>query len=521
MSKLIEVQDKLLQIDSTAFHAFGDDYLFYAEPGLPAIQAPGRQAARTKPVQGHPDSFYRTAERKYVLIEYTTQQSQGNGRKVLDKIKADLAACYTDEKTGIPLEEVEKIVYCCTAKLDISEQEEIKAFAIDRSIPFDLKDLRTLDTVASDVVNKFPWLAKKLGLAIDTEQLLPIRTFIQEYESSPFANSLSLPMVGHRVEIANLRSTIDRFLLTFVTDQPGVGKTRMVLAMLEELQRDVVKAVFCLADKRRPLCDDLRSFLVDNKPYLLFLDDANYSLEFLIQVLLLLQESRAYPLRIVATVRSSGIAKMKEQCADFESTTLTIDSMDDEVLSSILRGEPFGIDDHLAIDHILSLAEGNPRLVVMAAKLTIESGSMASLLDVSDLYHRYFDKAIDPSVSKSAESLKILGLFSFFRSISLEDKSFVDGIVKTFQLDAAGLGGTCRDLVRLELLESDDFDTVFRIAEQTLGNYFFHRIFIEQPLLNFGALLREYFPSQRDRFRDMVTAAYNSFSQEKIGSSSL
>jgi hypothetical protein len=86
MSKLTEVEAALIRIEPTKFQQFGDDYLRFAEPAFPDIQRFGTQKGKVKPKKGHPDSYYRTDDGKYVFIEYTTMQKDRSGKALLEKI---------------------------------------------------------------------------------------------------------------------------------------------------------------------------------------------------------------------------------------------------------------------------------------------------------------------------------------------------------------------------------------------------------------------------------------------------
>lgn len=516
MSKLTEIENALMRIEPTAFQQFGDEYLYFAESGFPDIQRFGTQKGKMKSKKGHPDSYYRTADGMYVFIEYTTLKKDRTGERLLAKVKQDLLDCWSEEKTGVRRNQINRIIYCLNSNLSPALELKLENFALMEGIPLAISDIKTLDTLSNDVVNRFPWLAKKLGMTIDTEQILPISVFVREYQTSPFATPLNLPLVGRKKEMETLLEAFARYANTFVTGVPGTGKTRLVLEVLEQLQQLGTTKVYCLSDKQRPIYDDLRTHLLDVQPYLLFLDDGNYRILFLQQILQLLREERVHPVHLVITVRSSALAATQEQCRDYESTTVMIEKLDDDTVRSIVQGTPFQITHLFAINQILSIANGNPRLAVMAAQVAVDGNSMEPLLDVSGLYRRYFDRTIDTSVRQNVTQLRILGLLSFFRSINLAETVFCTRLFQNFGLDGVEVSAISQQLFRMELLDADHTLTSFRIGEQTLGAYFFYWTWIEKPLLDMGVLFREYFPAHTDRFKDMITAAYNTFGQEKV-----
>jgi len=513
MPKLTEVEDKLLQIESTAFQQFCDDYLYYAEPGSPAIQRSGTQKGKRKTTKGHPDSFYRTSEAKYVLLEYTTQARVGNGKILLKKIKKDILSCLSEEKTQIPFDQIEKIIYCCNSYLAPGLQIEIYNFAQEHGIPIDLK---TLDTISQDVDKRFPWLAKTLGLTIDSGQILPIPIFVQEYHSSPFRTSLNIPLIARQTEKADLEQAISSHRVTMVTGPPGVGKTRLVLEVLQEQQAAGLATCYCLSDKHREIFDDLRTFIIDDRPYNLFIDDGNLQTQLLPRVLAFMREQKNCPVHLIITVRDYARMAVEHECAEYEQISIPIGKLQDDDLCQMLKASPFEIAHPWVLDRILDISSGNPRLAVMAARVAIDTNELRSLLDVSDLYDQYFARAIDSSIWQNERQLRVLGLLAFFDVVNFDDKDFGIQFFSNFNLDIETFKTTCQELERLELVESDLRQTAFRIGEQTLGTYFFYRTFVKEPLLDLSLFFRDFFATHSYRFQETITAAFNAFGQKKV-----
>jgi hypothetical protein len=46
--------------------------------------------------------------------------------------------------------------------------------------------------------------------------------------------------------------------------------------------------------------------------------------------------------------------------------------------------------NHLYLDRIVDIAQGNPRLAVMAAQVAKDSNTLKSIRDVSELYDQYY-----------------------------------------------------------------------------------------------------------------------------------
>lgn len=172
--KLIEHQ--LLSIDSASFQNLCDIYLALREQELASINRTGSQLGKQKTVKGTPDTFFRLADGSLRYVEYSTKADN-----LVGKIKDDIEKCLDATKTGIPATEIHSIIICYNSRLDVSEEVEITKYA-------DLKNIRItligLDWLALEIYSKYLILAKDiLGIPLDTGQLLPLASFIEEYNN--------------------------------------------------------------------------------------------------------------------------------------------------------------------------------------------------------------------------------------------------------------------------------------------------------------------------------------------------
>ena len=103
MSKINQMEKALQEIDATKFHKLIDSYL--SKSYSYKITSNGTKLAEDKPTKGTPDSFAVLENGKYIFIEYTTQKTN-----IKNKFLDDIGKCFDEEKTGIKVTEIEKIV---------------------------------------------------------------------------------------------------------------------------------------------------------------------------------------------------------------------------------------------------------------------------------------------------------------------------------------------------------------------------------------------------------------------------
>jgi hypothetical protein len=102
-----------------------------------------------------------------------------------------------------------------------------------------------------------------------------------------------------------------------------------------------------------------------------------------------LNEKRNGELRILITVRDYAYNDISNQCEVYNPATVTLNKLTDDQIKIILQSEDFQINNPQFIERILSIADGNPRLAVMAAIIALQKQNLMALEDVSDLYDRY------------------------------------------------------------------------------------------------------------------------------------
>lgn len=104
MSKVKEIQSKIMQLEGGAFQALFDQYL-YKKYKLKNIQTLGSQMGTNKPTKGVPDAYVLTREGKYILINYGTVGSYPE-----KKIKEDILSCFDSAKLELDEDKIVKII---------------------------------------------------------------------------------------------------------------------------------------------------------------------------------------------------------------------------------------------------------------------------------------------------------------------------------------------------------------------------------------------------------------------------
>lgn len=515
MSTLQQIEASLIGVNDAVFQELCDSYLYHTEPGFPRINRSGSTKGKQKVKKGTPDAWYRLDNGFYVLVEYTTQQKGTNAKAFLNKLKKDIDGCLNFAKTTLKKSRISKLIYCCNSSLSLPEFRELTDYAWDKKARL---DIRTLDTIAMDLRGKCAHIARDLlEISIDSAQILPPDVFVAEYDRSGWATTLHTQVVGRGPDQQKILEAVSNNRITIVAGPAGVGKSRLALHAMQQYKTTHPETtLYCISNKMAPIWDDVRRYLTRTGDFLILIDDANRQLPNLQILLLLFKEQQHGDLRIIITVRDYALWQVFAEAATVDPIVIKLPKSTDEDIRLLLQSADFNIQNDLFIDSILRIADGNARLAVMAARVAVETQNLFALHDVWDLYDKYFKQAIPTDLWSKQELLKTLGILSFFNAIDLLDNDWYDKAEKSWQITRQELNEALHQLEIAELAEMSEDRRAVKISDQVVGTYFFYRTFFQAPLLDFSAILLNFFPSHASRIVDTCIHANNTFGYEKV-----
>ncbi len=507
--KLIEQQ--LLGIDSAAFQNLCDIYLAFREQELASINRTGSQFGKQKTVKGTPDTFFRLADGSLRYVEYTTKADG-----LVDKIKEDIDKCLDPTKTGVPANQVHKIIICFNSRLDVEEETAITQHAVSKNIRIELIGL---DWLALEIYSKYLILAKDiLGIPLDTGQLLPLQNFIDEYNNK--AGKLSTPLdnifLHRKTELADIENILATNDLLIISGFPGVGKTKIALEALDKfLSANKEYSAFAVSKKDQDISEDLKIHLQQAQNYVLLVDDANRQLLNFKQILGVFKEKRKGNIKLVITVRDYALNDVTNECYEYDPHKIVLKKFSDTEITELINSDSFEIRNPKYQKRIVEVADGNARLAVMAARIAKQRQEFFLLGDVSDLYDSYFQTFIkDFDIFGNKTLIKTLGIISFFFTIDRSNKEFIEVVLKNFELEYHDFNEAIDELEKRELVEVQYNHA--RVSEQVMATYFFYKVFIKDEILSFKTLLFTFFPVWKKRFSDTIIPSNNSFGYDNV-----
>ena len=510
MARLQSIENALSSINETVFQELCDSFLSIRNENYLVFSRTGSQSGKQKTIKGTPDTFLLLPNGKYIFVEYSTNVTDG-----VSKLIKDLEKCIDSSKTGISTNQIAEIIFCVNFNLKASEVQSLRDIIANTRIRL---TTYTLDSLSLELnLHHRDLTHEYLRLPLDTGQIVSIDTFIEEYNraSKGIATPLNNTFLHRETELQELKNSIHVHDFIILTGAAGVGKTKLSIeAMKSFLKENLSYNAYCISNKHFTILNDLYQYFDSEKDFLLFVDDAN-RIDTFNQITGFFKSIRRGKLKIIITVRDYAFQEVKNQCIDFDFKRIDIQKFSDEQITDLIKSDSFKISNPLYQKPIVSIADGNPRIAIMASLLAIKNQDIDSLRDVSELFEKYFSTlVISNGDFSNIINIKCLGLISFFYTIPYKNREITTALLHNFEITYDDFIAAIDILGNLELVETQ-LEYV-KIPEQNLATYFFYKAFVKDNLLPFSTLLKFYFDSNANRFKDCVIPANNMFGGKTI-----
>ncbi len=503
MSKINQIQAELKSIDGGRFQKLCDVYL-RQNPRYANLKSIGSVLGKDKTKKGVPDSLVTLPDGTFALAHYTTQESNLPG-----KLKGDFDSSFDEAHTGVPIDQAKEVVLCYNDTLDTKDELSLLLEGRDRGVTVTFRDL---EKIAYDLFDKYPGLAKEfLNVEVDSGQIVTPQEFVSQYGKSSFSTRLDTGFHFREEEIKSALAALETTDLMLITGGAGVGKSRFMLEVAHRYSTaNEGWTVRCVFNRGVDLSQDLKIYFRRPGKYLILVDDANRLSGFEYILHLLHDQTAEVQVKIIATVRDYARERILEQAKPFGGGyEEPLKPFTDEQIRTLISEEE-GIKNYHFANRIVSIARGNPRLAMMAAKLAIQHQSLDSIADVTSLYDEYFG-----SVRKSLEEtgderlIKVAGLVAFFRVVDRSNHEIMSAIADAFDIPPSAFWYMVEQLDRLELLDLYEQE-VAKFADQVLATYLFYFAVFKGGALDFSLLLDRFFPHYRSLFIDALDPVINS-----------
>ncbi|MFT8870177.1 MAG: ATP-binding protein, partial [Liquorilactobacillus nagelii] len=303
MSRINLVQQKISELEGGKFQNMCDTYLF-KKYGLENITTLGSQDGTDKTTPGVPDSYVKYNDGTYTFVMYGTHQD------VKRKIKKDIQDCLDEQKTGIEISKIRKII-CCHTSTNISTRQNETFKETAKGVELQLIGL---DTLGEDLASpKFQNLAKDfLAVPFGTNQIFDIEGFIKANDVDATTSPLDMDFKFRESKLLEITNALGENNVALVTGASGVGKSRISLEVCKKFQ-EMSYEVLCIKNNGSDLHTDFEIATSEPGKYLIFMDDINLVTNLQPIINWILENTDASTeIKIIATVRDYARKEVSE-----------------------------------------------------------------------------------------------------------------------------------------------------------------------------------------------------------------
>lgn len=508
MSKLTDIKMRIDQMDGGAFQNLCDAYLNYM--GYKNGYSLGMQTGTDKTAKGNPDTYFLTAENKYVFVMYTTQKTE-----FLKKAIEDIDKCFDSKRTGIFPEDIEEIIYCHTyGRLRACEDQYLRKHCEEHGV---VLKLIGLDKLGNDIFRECPILARDFfGISIDSGQILPLDMFVARHDANKMSAPLGTEFLLREKELEQAKSALHDNDVLMIAGPAGVGKTRFALELCKQLVEEKGYTVFVIKNNNLQLYEDLVSAIEKGKDYLVLVDDANelsglsYILDYLPGVMV---KSRHIS-KLILTVRDYARKQVMQRVMEVaRPETIKISTFDDDGIRKLME-TCYGITNRVYIDRIIEIAEGNARLAMLAGKLAAESKSLTAIQDASDLYHNYYSKQLKALV-ESKTGVSSAGIIAFVQAIHFAHLEKLTPVFNAFRMADSDFTSDLKLLHKAEIVDLCN-DKAARISDQSFSNFLIKYVFVEEKCIPLSIMIETCFQINQRRTIEACDILLHVFSDQSV-----
>lgn len=502
LSNVNHIQSKIMELEGGAFQDLFDAYL-HKKYNFKNIQTLGIGTGTNKPTKGTPDSFVRTDDGKYILINYGSVKSQP-----AKKIQSDIMSCFDKAKLSLPKDKIKKII-CghCSTNIHIEQYDSIV-----ESIEGVEIELIGIDTLSHDLAIIYPHIAKdKLGIAIDTNQFFDVEDFVKAYDANGINAPINCEFFHRESEIIEACKSINDNTVTILTGPSGIGKTRLALELCRKQEGRTIK-VFCIKSNGNLLYEDIRFYITDPGNYLLFFDDANMvtSLDNVLHTILTYSED--YEIKVLITVRDYAKERVINTVLKYSKpNVIEIGRFKDDEIKDILNNN-LGIVNENYLKKITEIANGNIRLAFLAGIRSIDDGYQA-ICNAEDIFKNYYGRVIDDA-KLTKNDILMLFFITVAGPVKGNENRLYNDLKKLYGKEIDEIN-TVEKLYYLELIDWFK-NEITKISDQSLGNYITYYVLVEKKWIDAKNIIAIGFPRYRNKVIYVLNTLVALFKSEEL-----
>lgn len=507
MAIITTVKERINRLNPASFQILCDALL--SKEGYDGIVALGTEEGTEKITKGTPDTYFCLPGGKYAFAEYTTQKVG-----LPAKIYKDIDKCVDEKHTNIPIGEITEIIICHTSSnISPGDDRSLKSYCQSKGLKLTLLGI---DLLAEKLMNYPSIIKDHLGLTIDSEQIQSVDDFIRQYDSNALVAPLKTKFLFREKEIEAIDKAYEKVRVVLLVGPAGTGKTRLALEYSKSHAETQNERFLCIHDRSLPMYEDLKLYFEKPGDYFIFVDDANQLSKLKHIVEYVNKSDQGYNVHILMSVRDYAVSKVKADINGIINYEIvTIGPFSDEEITTLME-KHYNILNPQYLRRIVQIAEGNPRIAMLAGKIACETNRLDSIKDVSDLYENYYGKVLyDSGIEVNDQLLISAGIMAFLYAIHLDHIDAFLPILEQNNLSKTDFEKALHTLHEYEIVDICN-DKAVRFSEQCMANFVLKYVFFDKKRIKLSSMIEACFVTHHNRTVHAVSTLLEYFGNHNI-----
>lgn len=464
-----------------------------------SCQANGSMIGSVKTTKSHPDClFINKHNNRFIMVECTTQQTA-----LGKKLKSDISDCLDESQTKIPIQNIEKIIFCYSnGKIPNDDIFEQKEYLLSQGVKLELV---SVNDIALDIEDKYPELAMEfLNINLyKSLNILSVNEFIND-SNNGLSPSLDKIFSSRDKEIEDLkRAFLDNDII-ILYGKSGVGKSKLAIELLKSIEPDENK-IKCI--KARGLFDytDILRTINYTKYYLI--DDADKFSD--IKTIISYLKNK----KIVFTIRDYELSEFLLRIDNLEVSFFNYELgiLSEEAINNVIKNNIGPCSESFLIK-LNELVQGNIRLAFMIAETCKKKNSISSLYDPRGIFGKYYENRIDKllSIEKANLILRCIALITFVKQVDLNELDLYSDLLIFLNIEKNEFKEIIRYLEKEEIISIFENEIV-EMNDQCLSNYLEYYVYFHKKTVRLRDIFINLFPKYKRNIISMLNQTLNVF----------
>lgn len=464
-----------------------------------SCQANGSMIGSVKTTKSHPDClFINKHNNRFIMVECTTQKtSLGN------KLKSDISDCLDESQTKIPIQNIEKIIFCYSnGKIPNDDIFKQKEYLLSLGVKLELV---SVNDMALDIEDKYPELAMEfLNINLyKSLNILSVNEFIND-SNNGLSPSLDKVFSSRDREIEDLkRAFLDNDIIVLY-GKSGVGKSKLAIELLKSIEADENKIKCIKARGFFDYTDILRTTSV-TEYYLI--DDADKFSD--IKTIINCLKNK----KIIFTIRDYELSNFLLRLDNLEVSFFNyeLDLFSEEAVNKVIK-DNIGSCSESFLVKLNELVQGNIRLAFMIAETCKRTNSISSLYDPRDIFGKYYENRINKllSIDTAYLILKCIALITFVKQVDLSELDLYDDLLSFLNIERNEFKEIIRYLEKEEIISIFENEIV-EMNDQCLSNYLEYYVYFHKKTVRLRDIFINLFPKYKRNIISMLNQTLNVF----------